>query len=150
MEIPGFVSDVIRSKSPDLFTISAEESVFQAISMMAENNIGALLVMKGRKLRGIISERDYTRKVILKGRSSKKITVGEIMTPKLICVSPENTIGEALRLITGERVRHLPVLEGERLMGILSVGDLAKWVISAQDAVLSQMESYVTSGGYPG
>ncbi len=150
MEIPGFVSDVSRSKSPDLFTISAEESVFQAISMMAENNIGALLVMKGRKLRGIISERDYTRKVILKGRSSKKITVGEIMTPKLICVSPENTIGEALRLITGERVRHLPVLEGERLMGILSVGDLAKWVISAQDAVLSQMESYVTSGGYPG
>ena len=150
MEIPGFVSDILRGKSPDLYHISTEASVFDAISTMASNNIGALLVMKAKKLKGIVSERDYTRKVILKGRSSKKITVGEIMTSKLICVSPENSIGEALRLMNDERVRHLPVVEGDRVLGVLSIGDLVKWVISAQDSVLAQMENYVTSGGYPG
>jgi len=150
MEIPGFVSDILRAKSPDLYHVTPGTTVYEAIAEMARNNVGALLVMERGKLRGIVSERDYTRKVILKGRSSKKITVGEIMTSKVLCVSPENSIGEALRFMTSERVRHLPVVEGERVMGVLSIGDLVKWIISAQDSVLNQMESYVTSGGYPG
>ena len=150
MEIPGSVSDLLRHKSPDLFSVKPESTVLEAIETMAENNVGALLVMSRKKLKGIISERDYTRKVILKGLSSKKVTVKEIMSDRLICVSPENTVSEALRLMTDERVRHLPVLEGERVMGILSIGDLVKWIISSQSAALQQLENYVSSGGYPG
>lgn len=150
MEIPGSVSDLLRHKAPDLYTIKPDDTVIDAIKRMAENNVGALLVMSRKKLKGIISERDYTRNVILKGRSSKKVQVKEIMTDRLICVSPENTINEALRLMTDERIRHLPVLEGERVMGVLSIGDLIKWVISSQDAALQQLENYVSSGGYPG
>jgi len=150
MEIPGSVSDLLRHKAPHLYTIKPDDTVIDAIKGMAENNVGALLVMSRKKLKGIISERDYTRKVILKGRSSKKVLVKEIMTNRLICVSPENTINESLRLMTTERIRHLPVLEGERVMGVLSIGDLIKWIISSQDAALQQLENYVSSGGYPG
>lgn len=151
METPGLVSDILRPKSNDLYTVKAEEPVYNAILTMAKNNVGALLVLKGKKLKGILTERDYTRKVIIKGRSSKKITVGEIMTEKVLCVSPSTSISEALRMMTGEHIRHLPVVDGDhRPVGMLSVGDLVKWIISVQDSQLNQMESYVTSGGYPG
>lgn len=150
MEIPGTINDLLRHKSPDLYSVNPDSIVLDAIKLMSENNVGALLVMSRKKLKGIISERDYTRNVILKNRSSKKVTVKEIMTDRLVCVSPDNTVNEALRLMTDERVRHLPVLEGERVMGVVSIGDLVKWIISSQNAALEQLENYVSSGGYPG
>ncbi len=149
MEIPGRISDILRQKSPDIYTIKSTGTVFEAVQLMVDKNVGALLVMKGKDLHGVVTERDYLRKVMVQGKSSKKISVDSIMTEKLICVSPDNSVTEALRLMTGERIRHLPVLEGKRIMGMVSIGDLVKWVISAQDSALSQMESYI-SGGYPG
>lgn len=149
MEIPGRISDILRHKSPDLFSITPRATVFAAIKLMAEKNVGALAVLKDTKLVGLLSERDYTRNVILKGKSSKNTLVSTIMTKQLVCVSPETGITEALRLMTGERIRHLPVLEGERVMGMVSIGDLVKWVISAQDSAINQLENYI-AGGYPG
>ena len=149
MEIPGRISDILRQKSPDIYSIKPTAMVFEAIQLMVEKKVGALAVMKGQELFGVVTERDYMHKIIVRGKSSKNTEVGTIMTEKLITVGPENSVTEALRLMTGERIRHLPVLEGKRMMGLVSIGDLVKWVISAQDSALSQMESYI-SGGYPG
>ena len=116
---------------------------------MASKNVGSLLVMKGDKLVGLISERDYTRKVILSGKSSKDTTVGNIMTRDLITVTPMDSVTEALRRMTTSKVRHLPVLDGESVVGMISIGDLVKWVISAQDSTIHQLEGYIY-GNYPG
>ena len=149
MEIPGTIQDVLRNKSNELYVVSARTMVFTAIKMMAEKNVGALLVMRGEELVGLISERDYTRKVILKGQSSKDTLVGTIMTRELVTVEPGGTVGEALRLMTERRVRHLPVIREGCVLGMLSIGDLVKWVISAQDSTIRQLQGYIT-GGYPG
>jgi CBS domain-containing protein len=114
---------------------------------MAEKNIGALLVVKANKLAGIISERDYTRKVALKGRSSKDTKVDEILSGQVIHVSPNHTVEDCLRLMTEHRVRHLPVLEGENILGVISIGDLVNWVITTQSSTIHQLETYIT--GYP-
>ena len=116
---------------------------------MSDRNIGCVLVMDGDSLLGILSERDYTRKVVLQGRSSKTTTVREIMTGNVICVTPKHGVEETLRIITESRVRHLPVKDGGRVIGLISIGDLVKWVIHAQRSALSQLEAYV-AGGYPG
>ena len=116
---------------------------------MADRNIGCVLVMESGTLVGILSERDYMRKVVLLGRSSKTTTVREIMTVDVICVTPRHGVEETLRIVTEKRVRHLPVKDGERIVGLISIGDLVKWVINAQRSALSQLEAYV-AGGYPG
>ena len=122
--------------------------VFDAIQMMAEKNVGALLVTENDKLVGIISERDYTRKVAIKGKSSKQTLVREILSTQVVHVSPMHTIDECMRLMTDHRVRHLPVLDGEKIVGVVSIGDLVNWIISAQSTTIHQLETYIT--GYPG
>jgi len=145
----GTIDEILHQKRGDLFTISPDETVFDAIVRMAEKNIGALLVMSGNRLVGVVSERDYTRKVALKGKSSRETRVGDIVTTPVISVSPTHTIEQCMRLMTENRVRHLPVLEGDEVIGIVSIGDLVNWIISAQSVTITQLESYI-SGQYPG
>jgi CBS domain-containing protein len=115
--------------------------------MMSDKNVGALLVTERDKLIGIISERDYTRKVALKGKSSKELKVREIITGAVLSVTPQHTIEECMRLMTEHRVRHLPVLDGEKITGVVSIGDLVNWIISAQSTTIRQLETYIS--GYP-
>ena len=143
MEISGTVDALLRDKSPTVWSINSDATVFEAIRSMAEKNIGALPVLRDDALIGVISERDYTRKVILKGKSSKNTAVEDIMTRELITVSPEDTITDCVRLMTTRRVRHLPVLSDGKMLGILSIGDLVKWIISQQEATIDQLTKYV-------
>jgi CBS domain-containing protein len=143
MEIVGTVTNLLREKEPRIWSIRPDATVYEAIELMAERNIGAVPVVAGGKLLGILSERDYSRKVILKGKSSRKTPVQEIMSTKPITVTPDETVAECMRIMTEERVRHLPVLEDGKLVGILSIGDVVKWVISAQDATIDQLTKYV-------
>ena len=143
MQITGTVVVVLREKNSDICSIEPTATVFQAIEMMAGRNIGALPVLERGKLVGMISERDYTRKVVLKGRSSKETPVGEIMTRNPVVVTPDDTVGDCMEIMTNERVRHLPVVDGGELVGILSIGDLVKWIMSAQTATIDQLTKYV-------
>jgi len=144
----GTISELLNAKdSNSIWTVSPETMVFDAIQLMADTNIGALLVTEGDKLVGIISERDYTRKVALKGKSSKQTAVREIITGQVIHVEPEHTIEACMRLMTDHRIRHLPVLEGSRIIGIVSIGDLVNWIISAQHSTIQQLQTYIS--GYP-
>ena len=143
----GHIREILHNKGGTVWTISPEATVLDAIHMMADKNIGALLVTKGDKLIGIISERDYTRKVILKGRASKDTPVRDILSGHIIHVSPEHSVDECLRLMTEHRVRHLPVMEGQKIVGVVSIGDLVNWIISAQSSTIHQLETYIT--GYP-
>lgn len=147
MEIAGTVSSILNAKDSQIWSIAPTATVFEAIALMAEKNVGALPVLSGEKVVGIITERDYTRKVILKGKSSKQTPVESIMTGALIVASPSDSITGCMKTMTDRRVRHLPVVEGDKLIGILSMGDLVRWVISVQAATIDQLESYVT-GGY--
>jgi CBS domain-containing protein len=148
MKLVEVAATILRRKGQEVFSLPPHASVYDAIEMMADKHVGALLVISEGKLVGVISERDYARKVILKGRSSKETPVQEIMTSSVITVGPELRIDECMRLMTDNRIRHLPVVEGEKVMGILSIGDLVKWIISAQEATIDQMENYIT-GKYP-
>jgi CBS domain-containing protein len=148
MEVIGTISAILKLKGSTVFSVSPEATVFEAIQVMADKNVGALLILESERLVGIISERDYTRKVALLGRVSKEIKVREVITSPVIHVSPNHTVQECMRLMTDHHVRHLLVLEGDRVVGIVSIGDLVNWIISAQDAALSQMERYIT-GQYP-
>jgi CBS domain-containing protein len=147
--ISGVINEILAHKNPQLWTISPEASVFESIQMMADHNTGALLVLAGDRLVGVISERDYTRKVALKGKSSKETKVGEIVDPSPVSVEPTHTVEHAMKLMTSHRVRHLPVLDAGKLVGIVSIGDLVNWVIQAQTSTIHQLESYIT-GHYPG
>ena len=149
MKIPGNVNSVLAAKGRAIWSVPPEAKVLSAISLMAEKNVGALLVMEGSRLIGIVSERDYTRKVMLKGRASRDTDVREIMASPAITVTPEETVEECLRTMTEHRVRHLPVVESERVVGLISIGDLVNWVISAQRATIDHLEGYL-SGKYPG
>ena len=147
--ITGTINEILSHKQGQpLWTIAPEATVFDAIKMMAEKNIGALPVLSGSQLLGTISERDYTRKVAVKGRSSRETVVREILTAP-VTAAPTQTIEECMRLMTEHRVRHLPIVDGDRLVGLVSIGDLVNWIISAQSAALNQLESYIT-GHYPG
>ncbi len=148
MSTIGKIGDLLQHKGAQVWSISPEAMVFDAIQMMAEKNIGALLVTDKGKLIGIISERDYTRKVALKGKSSKQTPVKEILSNQVVHVSPSQTIDECMRLMTDHRVRHLPVLEADKILGVVSIGDLVNWIISAQSTTIHQLETYIT--GYPG
>lgn len=143
MQITGTVVVVLREKNSGITSVEPGATVYQAIEMMAGRNIGALPVLERGKLVGMISERDYTRKVVLKGRSSKDTLVGEIMTRNPLMVTPDDTVGDCMEIMTNERVRHLPVVEDGKLVGILSIGDLVKWIMSAQTATIDQLTKYV-------
>ncbi len=142
------VSEILRYKGTQAWSISPEATVFEAIELMADKNVGALLVTEGGRLVGIISERDYTRKVALKGKSSKQTAVREILSGQVIHVGPQNTVEECMRLMTDHRIRHLPVVDADRVLGVVSIGDLVNWIISAQTSTIQQLQTYIA--GYPG
>ena len=139
------VSQLLQVKGAEIHTIGSDATVFDALKLMAEKDVGALVVVDDGRLAGIISERDYARKVILLGKSSHDMAVREIMTAKVITVHPGQTVEECMALMTGKRVRHLPVTEGGRLIGVLSIGDLVKDVITEQEQTIKQLESYIHS-----
>jgi CBS domain-containing protein len=143
MEIAGTISGILAQKGSTVWSIAPAATVFDAIALMSDKNIGALPVVENGGLIGIISERDYTRKVILKGKSSKETPVEEIMTRELVTAEPSNTVIDCMRLMTENRVRHLPVIEGAKMVGILSIGDVVKWLISAQAATIDNLEQYI-------
>ena len=136
---------LMQAKGGEIHAISPDARVIEALKVMAEKDVGALMVMDRGSLVGIISERDYARKVILLGKSSHDISVREIMTSKVVTVQPGQTVEECMELMTTRRVRHLPVTDGERLVGVLSIGDLVKEVIAEQEQTIKQLESYIHS-----
>jgi CBS domain-containing protein len=139
------VRQLLDRKDRAVFSVGPETPVLEAIRAMAEHHIGALLVMKGEVLAGIVSERDYARKVILLGRSSSDTPVRDIMTTSVLTVSPETSVEQCMQLVTDKRVRHLPVVEAGRVVGMVSIGDLVKAVIAAQQQQIEQLESYIHS-----
>jgi len=138
------VKHVLQAKGHDIWSISPDALVYDALKLMADKGVGALLVLEGEKLVGVISERDYARKVILKGKSSLDTPVREIMTQKVICVRPEQTIEGCMALMTEKRIRHLPVLVEDQVIGVVSIGDLVKAVIAEKDFLIKQLENYIT------
>jgi signal-transduction protein with cAMP-binding, CBS, and nucleotidyltransferase domain len=148
MKIPYPVSSVLSQKqSETLWCVAPETTVFNAIGLMAKHNIGALPVQTADgRLVGIFTERDYTRKVALQGKSSKETRVSEILTKDLVTVTPEDTVEDCMRRMTENRVRHLPVVADGKLTGIVSIGDLVNWIISTQNAAIEQMEQYIAGG----
>jgi CBS domain-containing protein len=143
------VMSLLRMKGSGVWSISPDSTVYEAIEQMAEKGIGALVVLREGKVEGIVSERDYARKVILKGKHSHETRVREVMTTPALVVKPEDSVSECMRTMTAHRVRHLPVLEGESVVGILSIGDLVNWIIGSQEQTIHQLQSYIT-GAYPG
>ena len=149
MTVSCTINSILHDKGSQLWTISPDATVFEAIQLMADKNVGALLVMAGDQLLGIVTERDYTRKVAIKGKSSRDTKVREIISTPCVSASPFHTVEDCMRLMTHHRVRHLPVLQGEKVTGIVSIGDLVNWTICAQNETIHQLESYI-SGQYPG
>jgi CBS domain-containing protein len=139
------VQQLLAGKGAAIHAVAPDASVLDAIRLMAEKGVGALVVLDNGRLAGVISERDYARKVILHGRSSQDTAVREIMTDKVIAVRPEQTVEECMALMTEKRIRHLPVVDGGKLTGVLSIGDLVKEVIADREATIKQLESYIHS-----
>lgn len=138
------VKNILDSKGSDIWHVAPDDSVLDAIKMMAEKGIGALLVMENGKLAGILSERDYARKIILKGRSSEKTPVKDIMTAEVVCANLEQSVEDCMSLMTENRIRHLPVVQDEKVVGVLSIGDLVKAIIEEQHFTIKQLEMYIT------
>ena len=135
----------ILQRKPDVYAVSPDETVYNALTVMAEKNIGAVLVVAGGQIEGIFSERDYARRGILQGHMSRETTVREIMTPRVICVDPSATVDECMALMTDKRIRHLPVLENRQLLGIVSIGDIVRAVVEEQRFTIESLVSYVSS-----
>jgi CBS domain-containing protein len=140
------VRQVLRAKGSDVWAIHPEATVYDALKLMADKNIGALVVLRDGVLTGIFSERDYARKVILRGKHSKDTQVGEIMTENPICVGPDQTLDECMALMTDNHVRHLPVVEGGRHLGLVSIGDAVKAIITEQQGTINDLENFITRG----
>jgi CBS domain-containing protein len=140
----GTVNEILAHKGGNIWTVSPEATVFDAIQLMAEKNIGALLVTDKNRLIGILSERDYTRKVALRGKSSKELKVRDIVSETVTSATPSHSIEECMRLMTENRVRHLPILDGPEIKGVVSIGDLVNWIISAQTTTIQQLETYIS------
>lgn len=141
------IKELLKKKSGDIWSISPQASVYQALELMAQKEVGALLVIEDDKLVGIFSERDYARKIILKGKASKETAVSELMTTSVYYVTPENTLEEAMALMTSKHIRHLPIMNQGKLSGIVTLGDVVKKIISEQKLTIDELENYVT-GGY--
>ena len=141
------VRQLLQAKGNQVWSIPPHTTVYAALQLMADKNVGALLIIQDGKVAGIFSERDYARKVVLKGKSSKTSTVGELMTREVLYISPDETIEECMALMTAKRTRHLPVLEDEKLIGIISIGDVVKEIISDREFTIRELERYIT-GGY--
>ena len=137
------VSEILQSKGHNVWFVRPEAFVFDAVKMMSERSVGALLVMEGEEMVGIITERDYARKVILAGKSSKQTQVKDIMTQRVLWVAPERTIEECMALMTDKKVRHLPVVENTKVVGIVSIGDLVKAIIAEQQVIIDQLQNYI-------
>jgi CBS domain-containing protein len=142
--IPVSISSILRHKGNGVWSVAPDASVYQAISIMAEKGIGALPVIADGRLIGILSERDYARKVVLQSRSSKDTLVSEIMTTPVVSVSPSNTVEDCMRTMTLQRIRHLPVVDEGRILGIVSIGDLVRKVISTQGEIIQHLEEYIS------
>ena len=150
MEITDRIELLLQNKGNDrVFSVAPDQSVYEAIETMAEEGIGALMVISQNRLVGILSERDYARKVFLKGRSSKETLVREIMTSPVVFVTKKNTVDECMAIMTNGRFRHLPVVENEVVVGVVSIGDLVRWTISGQAHAIRELEGYI-AGRYPG
>jgi CBS domain-containing protein len=139
-----FVNHLLDAKGHDVWSVMPETSVYDALSLMAEKNVGALLVLQAETVVGIFSERDYARKVILKGKASKDTPVKEIMSTEVLYVSPENSVDECMALMVNKRVRHLPVIQEHALVGMISIGDVVKAIISEKEFTIQQLENYIT------
>jgi CBS domain-containing protein len=148
MAIAGTVSAILADKGPAVWSIAPNSTVFDAIKLMAEKNVGALAVVENDKLVGIISERDYTRKVVLQGRMSKETLVGEIMTKDPFTAQPVDSVSECMELMTNKHIRHLPVTESGKIVGLVSLGDLVRRIILTQSAAIDHLEQYIT-GAHP-
>jgi len=148
MEITGTARQILASKGSEVFTTTPETLVFDALTLMGEKNIGALVVMDGSAVAGVFSERDYSRKIILQGRTSRNTRVGEILTHPVICIAPDDGIEECMTRMTRNRIRHLPVMEGGQLVGLVSIGDVVNWIMHAQRHAIQQLTGYL-SGQYP-
>ncbi|MDZ7720479.1 MAG: CBS domain-containing protein [Balneolaceae bacterium] len=144
------VIDLLNHKGSEIYSIHSDDTVFVAIKKMSELGIGALLVIDDENLNGIISERDYRDKVILKGRQSKNTPVKDIMTSDVICVQPKDDVKVCMKLMTEHKIRHLPVRDGEQLAGVISIGDVVRSVIDQQKVEIKSLRNYITGGGYPG
>ncbi len=138
-----FVSELLQAKGHEVWSVTPDTSVYDSLKLMADKNVGALLVLDADKVVGVFSERDYARKVILKGKSSKELSVEEIMSAEVVSVNPSQSIEECMALMTNKRIRHLPVLEGNRLVGIISIGDVVKATISEQEVTITHLEHYI-------
>src|SRR5208283_4044175 len=149
MKITDTIDQVLRHKSFNrILHLAPEQTVHEALALMAEYDVGALMVMSGSRLEGILTERDYARKGILLGHHSKETTVAEIMTSPVVSITPRHTVDDCMNLMTEGHFRHLPVLDGDRVVGIISIGDMVKWVISGQEHAIQALEGYIT-GAYP-
>jgi CBS domain-containing protein len=142
-ELTKTIGTSLRQRQRDIWSITPHASVYDAIAMMADKEIGALLVMEKQELVGMLSERDYARKVILQGRSSKDTSVLEIMSSPAICVTPQHTVEDCMHIMTKNRIRHLPVKESGRVVGVISIGDLVNWIISEQEETIRHLEAYI-------
>jgi CBS domain-containing protein len=149
MEVPGTIRSILEAKGSQVWTTTRDTLVYDALTLMGEKNVGALVAVEGDEVVGLVSERDYSRKVVLRGRTSRETRVGEILSQPVITVPPDHGIGACMALMTLHRIRHLPVIENDRLAGLVSMGDLVKYVIESQQQTISQLHGYIT-GKYPG
>lgn len=138
------VHHILEKKGRNVWSVAGSATVFDALSLMAEKNVGALPVIEGKQLQGIFSERDYARKVILKGKSSREMTVREIMTSDVISVGPRSSIQECMKIMSGKHIRHLPVIEGDIVVGVISIGDVVTEIIDDQKSTIDQLSGYIT------